>query len=518
MFLEYWGGLTLWLRADGAVARGRQAVSRGGAGEWRPALSAMNIGRRPTLWGLMRPDDGLADEDSPEGQAVAHRVPPEWGAQITGALAALLGVTVIVNWVLASYTDVDVAGSLSTLGQDAWCTPGSVGLGWHCWGDYTGIVFSSLTDAPKGAEIVYPMGTRLIRLPFLAAQTLWGVQAGLVLFLIVGFLCLALPFAWALRSKPWPTAAVEFTVACVATAPFLIVLDRGNMLVLVVPLLLAFLIAFIRDQQWVLVACVVAASTIKPQFAALALALVTLRHRRAFAASIAGVLVTFAVPYALLGSDGFLSFREWVLESSKWTREHHVWLDWPTNLSFAHAVYSWTIGLGSVNPDRLESISRVATILGAVVVLVILAVRGDRLPRIVTGAAFLCLVSLTLPTSYGYYGVFAIPIVAVILRRNADGTAWVPRPRPMTAAALAGAIVLTLTPLILPRPPVLTTPSGEAFLVGSWTPLLATTTWMLFLAVVVVGALTRPTEPTVKDGSIPSLGPPEAEPRAPARP
>ncbi len=466
----------------------------------------------------MQPDDGLANKESPEGQTSARRVQPEWGAQIIGALAALLGVTVVINWMLASYTDVDVAGSLSTLGQDAWCTPGSVGLGWHCWGDYTGIVFSSLTDAPRGAEIVYPLGTRLVRLPFLAAQTLWGVQAGLVLFLLVGFLCLALPLAWALRSKPWPTRAVEFTVACVATAPFLIVLDRGNMLVLAVPLLMAFLIALIRDQQWVLVGAVVAASTVKPQFAVLALALVTLRHWRAFGVSIAGVLVAFAVPYALLGGDGYLAFRDWVRESGTWTREHLVSLDWPTNLSFAHAVNSWVTSLAHVDPDGLESISRIAAFLGAGVVLAILAVRGDRLPRIVTGAAFLCLVSLTLPTSYGYYGVFAIPIAAVILRRNADGTAWVPRPRPIPAAALAGAVVLTLTPLILPRPPVLTTPSGDAFLIGSWTPLLATTAWMLFLAIVVVGALTHPKETAAEADPIPMPDSPRTASTAPARP
>jgi hypothetical protein len=445
-------------------------------------------------------DDGWADGDSRGNGERPPTTRSDWCAQIVGSLAILLGLTVVIDWMLASYRGVDVAGSLSFVGQDGWCTPGTVGLGWHCWGDYTGIVFTSLTDATRNAEVVYPMATRLVRLPFLAAQTLWGVQAGLILFLLVGTLCLLLPFVWALRWKPWPTAAVEMTVACVATAPFLIVLDRGNILVLAVPLLLVFLLAFLRDQPWVLTASVVAASMVKPQFAILALALLTLRHWRVFPACIAAVAVAFAAPYALLGSGSYPAFRAWLTETSLWAQLNHLWLDLPTNLSFARAVYAWADSLMALDPDWLEMISRDATVLGAVVVLIVLAVRGDRLPRIVTGAAFLCIACLTLPTSYGYYGVFALPIVAVILRTDGDGTAMVARPRPVISMVMAGAVVLTLTPLILPRLPFIPIRAGEAWLIGSWTPLLATTAWLLFLVLVVGAACRREASPSSAAG------------------
>ncbi|MEI8080505.1 MAG: glycosyltransferase 87 family protein [Actinomycetes bacterium] len=419
-----------------------------------------------------------------------------------GTLAAMLGLAVVSAWIQAAYFGVNVAASLSYWGKDGWCPQGTSGLGAHCWGDYAAIRFSSLASLPVGPEAVYPVSSRLLRIPFFIVDSVAGFQTGLVLFMAVSIVCVLSPALWAVRGMSWANKSLVIVLGCVATAPFLITLDRGNMIALVVPVFLIFLLGLIRDQPWLAAWAVVVASTVKPQFAVLGLALIALRFWLPALLALLGSLVVTLVPYWLFfGSRGASALEKWIHELGSFSDSQSLSAAWPTNLSLPGAL-ARSFGLG-------ESLSVMIVVgLAGLVTIAVLA-RGPRLHPLLIGTVFMVMASLVSPISYAYYGVFLIPLVAVIFRLGPRNWPRVGSINQAITVLMTAGIVLGLTPLLIPTgkaalkmDTAITTQPGTALIVGSLVPLLAAIAWLALFVAVIVRAIWM--EQTTEPGATPS--------------
>jgi hypothetical protein len=453
----------------------------------------------------MSPDSGASPDSPPQDEGADLPGLTSVGSRLVGVLAGLLAFAVAWSFALASYFRIDVPASLSFRGDDSWCVTGREGMGLHCWGDYAAIRFRSLSDLPEGPEAPYPMATRIVRAPFMLVESIWGSQVGLALFLLCTVLCLMIPALWAVRRTSLSVGTITVAVACVATTPFLLVVDRGNLVGFAVPALFVVLLGVVRHRPWWAVAGVIAASAVKPQFALLIVLFVSLRQLRPFLGAALGSLLMFGLPFLLLGNNWAYGMKAWRESSVAWAGSQSIAADWPSNLSIASALHGWLTHAGAwiestgldlggwgVEGRSTESVSVVVAYGLVAVIVVLLAWRGNRLPGLALAASLIAMACLVLPVSFAYYGAFALPIIAILLREGlVSSQAHQGRFRVVTLS-LAVALVLTLTPILIPSNQAVRDVGGEMIL-PSLTPHLATAAWLVFLIVGVGQCLGRST-------------------------
>lgn len=406
-----------------------------------------------------------------------------FGWMLVGVLASLLGIGMALAGVLGSYGRVDVPASVAYIGADGPCDGAAECIGRHSFGDYVVIHFASPTSEPTSQEAVYPASSRLLRLPFHLIERAWGYSAGLWAYLITSALCLLAPIIWAVRRVPWVGRVAVISVAGVATAPAMFALDRGNTVALLVPLLFGFVMGVLRDRPWLAAVMIVVAATVKPHYALLFLALVAMRAWKPAAVAALGSLVAVVLPFLLYGAGLVAGTEAWVRNARAWAGSGTLSQPWPVNGSFSRALY-WAIhrvpgvresSLGHMSDSAYVTISFV--FLALVTAVVIIA--GKALPRLAIAALAVAIVSLALPISYGYYFVFALPLVAIAFRTGLGNWPTARRFDKALVIVFAVALVASLTPILIPVSRRVEVAPGT-LVVGSFLPLVATCAWAVF--------------------------------------
>lgn len=400
---------------------------------------------------------------------------------VTG-LAGLLAMAILMAFALQSYLRIDVPATLSFPGSDGWCPQGAGGFGQHCWGDYSAIRFESLTSVPLGPELVYPLATRLVRIPFFLLDLHFGFEFGLAAFVIASIMILALPLIWATWHLTWLERAVIILVAGVATGPFLIAVDRGNIVVLIVPTALAIAIALRKESYVWVVALLVLAIVIKPQFALLTLLLIAFRKWLLFGVTATIGAAVYALSPLLMGFNPADSLITWLAVSYQWTSSGEI-EGWPVNAAFSEA---WLTLLISPISEALElgiaasvmkQFSQLLVGALATFALVMLSWRGRKLGSEVLVVLLLAVSSLSLPIAYGYYLAFALVAVAFIVRPDLETTSMHHRDFRLPWFLMSFATILSLTPLIVPAGEVIHLQNWDLTVVPNMVPLLASLGW-----------------------------------------
>lgn len=433
-----------------------------------------------------------------------------WGAtsfgwSLVGALAVLLAIAVVVAWVLGSYYRIDVAASMSMIGDEGRCDLDVTGIGVHCFSDYTSIYFTSPIEPVLYYEQLYPIATRLVRLPFWGVGAIFGIHASLLVYLAAAALCMLIPLLWAVRRTPWWTKAVVVSLLGVATAPFLFTWDRGNIVSLAVPFLFLALLGLVRDRGWWVVIGVIVAATVKPQFALLGFALLARGDWRKAAVAIGGSVLAVLGAYVLLGADGPAAFVAWVQAALGWSDARELFWSWPGNGSLPRALYlvahlhPWADHpvLAAI-PDTVYQYAGQ----GLFVLIVIgLLIVGRRLPPLAVGAGLLVISAFLLSLSLAYYFVVVIPVAAIAFREGIPGIPSNTARGKVLIATFWLALVLSLTPLIVPILPI-HNPVPGTLVIGTVVPSFAILAWTVFLVVLVLhGFLDRRRVDEVPPGS-----------------
>jgi hypothetical protein len=412
-----------------------------------------------------------------------------FGWSIVSTLAALLGVALLLAWIYTSYLGIDVTASVSFVGTDGWCDDAMSGLGVHCFGDYSSIDYASLGAQPSEPEAVYPVSSRLLRLPFYLIASVGGFQAGLLAFVVISAMCLLSPALWSLRGAPWFAKGIVLTAVGLGTVPFLFAWDRGNLLALTIPFLLLVILGLMRQRPWLVTGAIIVCATVRPQFALLALALVAVRQWKPALVSFGGSIGAVVASFFLFGSAWLSEIGEWIKAAGSWSQAVPLSRDWPGNVSVPRALYS-VVHTGPWADSAFvasipDSVYTVASLLVLGVAVLIIVAGGRRLPSLAVVASLLAVVSLALPLSYGYYFVFALPLAAVVFR---EGLAGWPAARPLDKTLIVSfflALVLSLTPLLIPMSGSFAPVPGTV-VVASLVPILATLAWVAYIGVLTI--------------------------------
>lgn len=420
-----------------------------------------------------------------------------YASTLLGALAAALGVSIVVAWIAASYFSVDVVGSLVWPGDDGFCDVSSQGLGVHCFSDIALHLSVGPTLVPSDPGLVQyvsnlPPGNRLLLWVFQVLASGVGFRATIAMYLVLSALALIAPGLWAVRHRPWSQAVVTVLLISVATVPFLAVLDRGNTIAFAVPLLLIFVVSLWRGNDLWAIGAIALAAQIKPQFGLLIVGFFILRRFRAgvlaFVASsflfLASFLV-FAVPGS--GSSPLQEFKRFVLFSQVRGSYLPMESDYPVNISFQKVIFELGDGLLGISlPQSLIQLGLLA-VLGLVIAALVW--RGGRIPYPVWIAVLLMSSALIVAVTFIYYYALVLVVVALLVQDNGFDVRG--RRSRVMSALLGVAVVLSLTPLLIPagwvQSPVPAVGNGT---VVSLVPYIASATWLALTVLVAVLAVT----------------------------
>jgi hypothetical protein len=433
-----------------------------------------------------------------------------------GAIVLGVAVSAATSYVLTQYYSVDVLTSLVAKPRDCWADSG-LRIGSHCFSDYP--VTETVAMSPNPWDPIWlPLGSPAYNplrieypaaglVPHLMLGTLgrwFGIpQLGLIVVLLILLLAVSAPAVWAARGARGLERIVVFLACGAAAVPAWVAIDRGNLVGLLAPIALVFLVA-LRRRRWGLVAiAVILAALVKPQFAILVVALFAVRQWRRGAATVGGVIATNLVTYLLWPRDFPGTVGQSIHNAVGYTASGPI-SGW-SNVSFGNgflfvaqrAIWHLT-GRGVPEPliNPVEAIVGCAILIAVVTSIVVL---GRRVDPLMAGVALLATTSLFPPLSFSYYLVFALPVAALVAR-DPDGppgsgifdglTSFGERRRAVAiCVSLAAAVSVAQIALPLSRSQFeIPTELGgtETLTVVPTTALLAPLAWLIACATIIV--------------------------------
>jgi hypothetical protein len=351
---------------------------------------------------------------------------------LLGTILLVSTFSAAIAYVLAQWFSVDVITSLLSFPEDCFGNWGTT-TGRHCFSDYAEVVGAGLRPNPYDLYPMFPPHAAYLpggppagMLPHLLfglpAKLLGVPRLGLIGYLLALTAAVLSPAVWAARGACGLEKVVVFVALSAAAIPAWAVIDRGNSAGFAVPIALVFLVALCR-QRWGLVAImVVLAAVVKPQFAALAVALFAARQWRFGGLALGGVAVSQIGAYLLWPRD----FPGTIAQSI-----HNVvtgsglYLTDLRNVAFGRALtllpdYAQLAQTGKMSSSYLAAPRAYFGYLVVLVVVVAVVALGRRIPPVMVGIVLLATVTLAPPLVIFYHLVFALPIAALVVR-DPDG-------------------------------------------------------------------------------------------------
>ena len=214
------------------------------------------------------------------GQAVRDLEQPldratTWSDRYVGLATLLVALCFPAIWVYSGYKGFSFNASLSFFVDDGWCVKGVESLASHCFGDYAVIDDALAAGDLWGTSPLDSVYPAIAWVPTILAvrvgELVGNPNVGRDLFLILLACSLLTPAVWAARGSFSRRAPVTFLLIGLASAPFLIVLDRGNSIGLLVAPLLGLAISYATGNFRRMLIFIVLCSLLKPQMILLVL-------------------------------------------------------------------------------------------------------------------------------------------------------------------------------------------------------------------------------------------------------
>jgi hypothetical protein len=345
-----------------------------------------------------------------------------------GIVLLVTAFSTAVGYMLAQWFSVDVVTSLLSFPEDCFGNWGT-NTGRHCFGDYAMVVGAGLRPNPWEPYAMFaphapflPGGPPASMLPHLLfgypAKLLGAPGLGLFGYLLALTAAVISPAVWAARGAIGLERVVVFVALSAAAIPAWAVIDRGNSAGFLVPIALVFLIALCRQRWGVVAMMVVLAAVVKPQFAALVVALFAARQWRASGLAVGGVAASQLGAYLLWPRD----FPGTIAQSI-----HNVitgsglYLTDMRNVAFGRALTLLPDYVQLAQTGKMSSsyLAAPRAYFGYVVVLafvVAVVALGRRIPPVMVGIVLLATSALGPPITMFYHLVFALPIAALLVR------------------------------------------------------------------------------------------------------
>ena len=262
-----------------------------------------------------------------------------WSDRYVGVAVLLVALCFPAVWVYSGYKGFSFNASLSFFVDDGWCVKGVESLASHCFGDYAVIddwLGAGELWGPSAIPSVYPaIGWVPTILALRVGELVGDPTAGRNLFLALLACSLLAPAIWAARGSFSRRAPITFLLIGLASAPFLIVLDRGNAIGLVVAPLLGLAISYATGNFRRMMVFIIICSLLKPQMILLVLLFLVYKKYGYLLATVAISVVATAAGFATFPSTFPQNIEGWLTKVTEYSGYQTI-----------DALYPYNLGLG----------------------------------------------------------------------------------------------------------------------------------------------------------------------------
>ncbi|MDP4603785.1 MAG: hypothetical protein NWS75_04600 [Solirubrobacteraceae bacterium] len=424
-----------------------------------------------------QPGQALRDPEQPSEPATT------WSDRFVGVAMLLVALCFPAIWVYSGYKGFSFNASLSFFVDDGWCVKGVESFASHCFGDYA-VIDDALAAGelwgPSPLASIYPAIAWLPTILALRVGELVGdPTVGRNLFLALLACSLLTPAIWAARGSFSRRAPVTFLLIGLASAPFLIVLDRGNSIGLLVAPLLGLAISYATGNFRRMMIFIVICSLLKPQMILLVVLFLVFKKYGYLLATVAIAVAATLAGFATFPSSFPQNIEGWLTKATKYSGYQTVDALYPYNLGLGRALLTISdfLQIRAIlgEPARADLVVwlqannslLVIALLLLVVSAIMLRKQGSNL--IFPLVAILSIAVMTPGVAYGYYvALFLVP-AAMILRDPNDDLAkpsnrdrWAGmldrpgssgrRAGPVAKWVLIAGLALLLAPLVIALP------------------------------------------------------------------
>jgi hypothetical protein len=423
------------------------------------------------------PAQALRDPDQPSEPATT------WSDRYVGVAMLLVALCFPAIWVYSGYKGFSFNASLSFFVDDGWCVKGVESFSNHCFGDYAVIddwLAAGDFWGPSPTASVYPAIAWVPTILALRVGELVGdPTVGRNLFLALLACSLLTPAIWAARGSFSRRVPVTFLLIGLASAPFLIVLDRGNAMGLVVAPLLGLAISYARGNFRQMMVFIVICSLLKPQMILLVLLFLVYKKYRYLLATCAISAGTTLAGFATFPSTFPQNIEGWLTTVTKFSGYQSIDLLYPYNLGLGRTLLTISdfVQLSAILGESaradlavwLQAHNTLLVIALLVIVASAIMLRKQGSNLIFPLVAVISIAVIAPGVAYSYYvALFLVP-AAMVLRDPKDDLAklssrepWAGildgsdssgrRAGPFAKWALVVGLGLLLSPLLVPLP------------------------------------------------------------------
>lgn len=341
------------------------------------------------------------------------------GTQLVRILSIFFALSFASILMIGSYYDQPITQALSYEVDDLNCEPKTQGLGRHCFSDFQ--LPNVLLNEPEVWDEMQYSPTALV--PHIIANEsskLIGDRSALTLYLVLLSTALLIPAVLvSLSARSINDRILPLLLMGMGSIPFIFTVDRGNSIGFAVPFLLVFACRLRAKSDWTVVAAIILASSLRPQFVLLVIGLIAFRQYKNVLLVALGSILINITPFIFIRGDRSENISNWLRNISDYRNYSSLSEIYPVKLSLVQAVYNIFDFVNFSVGERFvtQHASEISIVTLVVIVCVVLVFQKN------TTGPIAVILSLILPTllissSFGYYSVFVLVVAALICIRH----------------------------------------------------------------------------------------------------
>ena len=336
--------------------------------------------------------------------------------------------TLVAGIFLSSYFGFKLTELVSITVVDGFCKPGIEGIGAHCFGDFYGFLDLDLGESWTSLATTYPPLAISYYLPFQFITHITGSRdLALYAHLCITFLSLTFPAAHLYFTKRIRSGftVLALSIFLIGSGPAVFLIDRGNSLVLTIPILYLTFLYLIQGKESKLILCITLLSLVRPQFFIFALYFLIERRPLQFLKTLLLTMSSYFVLFFIFGpTQIFQNIFAWLRNLQGYNEYVPFPGLYPANWSLANLLAGvWASGKAALNGE-VKNITQYAVdgkIVEVFSILIILFLLTKYALTKQGGDSFqtmliLLVAIILLPgVSFGYYiALISIPFTLVI--------------------------------------------------------------------------------------------------------
>jgi hypothetical protein len=261
--------------------------------------------------------------------------------QILKFLAAISLVVMSFGTLISAYLQQGYSETISFFVRDGWCNEETQGIGIHCFGDFYAPI-SVASDAnpwSNDLNLAYtPLNFSYFRIVSSPLVTSLGSHSALFINLLVTLVCLSIPgiFIWRNQQRFQNISGPWVLVLSLASAPSIMLIDRGSSSFLLFPLVFFFYRALIEDNHKQATFTLLVMTLWKPQTVILAVGILIYLGIKPFLKTAFLVGSSFIFSFILYPKNYFENFIAWLNNSAEY--QNYVSIPTPGNYSLINFV------------------------------------------------------------------------------------------------------------------------------------------------------------------------------------